>query len=85
MRCSPLGRKAGGSCGPQGHESAAICAVPAPSYARATEGPPGMDFLEIVRRAYELSRTRAQDPRELPAATIEADPAAGLGRLLRNV
>ena len=44
-----------------------------PTGARPAEGQggQGMDFLEIVRRAYELSRTRAQDPRELSAATIE--------------
>ena len=35
----------------------------------------GLSFLEIVQRAYELSRTRAQDPRSLPPATIEGQTA----------
>ena len=42
-----------------------------PTGARPPEGQggKGMDFLEIVRRAYELSRTRATDPRELSPAS----------------
>ena len=33
------------------------------------QGGQGMDFLEIVRRAYELAHTRAQDPRALGPAS----------------
>ena len=42
-----------------------------PTGARPPEGQggQGMDFQEIVRRAYELSHTRAPDPRALSPAS----------------
>ena len=50
-----------------------------PTEARPPEGQggKGMDFLEIVRQAYELSRAQAQDPRALPPAVVEDQAVKG--------